>query len=281
LQGYCVKDPADPSGPCVPCKKASLSASQCGPKTFARKGGRENAAPHRRGQPLAKNITAAPNPIIETVHADSTDFLALPQLSVTYLFEAELGVVSSLHELLLQRNLPELGVDQSETLRQISVRVSSASIALEINEKFQNLRSTDAQLEGFRVSVVNPFDSDELSWPLLEWKDQTGTYGLAIFDIDEESDGCSYLVHYASPAMTSCGEGAKRLPALAWNVTDLSTLKTLFQATQHALGILRMPKADALRLYCHKTEQNILPEEYSLILRHANQKQSKAVANPF
>jgi len=190
----------------------------------------------------------------------------MPQLSVTHLFEAVWEDVSSLHDILLQRTLPELRADQSEMLRQISFRVSPASIALEINEKFQNIRSTDAQLEGFRVSVVNPFNSDEQSWPLLEWKDQGGTNGLAIFDIDEESAGCSYLVHYASPAIDSRGDRTQKLPALAWNVTDLSALKTLFQATQHALGVLQMPKSDALMLYCHKAEQGILPEEYVPLL---------------
>ena len=116
------------------------------------------------------------------------------------------------------------------------------------------------------MSVVNPFESDEQSWPLLEWKDQGGINGLAIFDIDKESDGCSYLVHYAPPAIPNFrGEETEKMPALAWNVANLSSLKTLFQVTQHALGILQMPESDALVLYCHKA-QAILPEEHSHIL---------------
>lgn len=172
----------------------------------------------------------------------------------------------SLHDLLLQRPLTDKGADRSELVQSISAR-TGPSIALQIVEEFERLRSNDRPLLGFRASIVYPFESDEESWPILEWKESDGTNGLAIFEADEDSlESYSYLVHYERSDTRNFEGRNGNMPTMAWKVTDMSVLKTLFQAMEHALGILKMPKSDALALYCHGAEGSVSdqPDEYAL-----------------
>jgi hypothetical protein len=42
-------------------------------------------------------------------------------------------------------------------------------------------------------------------------------------------------------------------------------LKNLFYAAQHALGVLAMPRDEALRLYCQGSDEACSHEEYCLL----------------
>ena len=106
------------------------------------------------------------------------------------------------------------------------------------------------QLTEFRASVVYPFTDNERFWPILEWREGDDSDGMAIFDVSDDPEGecsCSYIIHYGVGSENN-GSHWKRT-SLVWNVTSVDVLKTLFQVSQHALGILQMPKADALTLY--------------------------------
>lgn len=97
------------------------------------------------------------------------------------------------------------------------------------------------------------------SWPLLQWKRDNDDV-LVLFEVDEENSGiCSWLM---------CKMGEKdhlsRL-SLTWWVIDIATLKSLFQAAQHLLGIFEMPKNDALKLYGPSTAGDCPREEYSIL----------------
>lgn len=198
-------------------------------------------------------FNTSPTKVSDIVRTNSKGTL---QLAMAQLFEAVSADLGSLHNLLLQRDLPEIGSDKMTLFQQISSRVNRLEVAVQVMEKFQDL-SRDVQVKGFRVSVVYPFESDDQSWIILEWREEDGVNALAIFDVNEESDGCSYLVHYVSSVTTSARENGRNRPALIWNVADMPGLKTLFQAALHALGILKMPKSDALNVYCHGTVQSV------------------------
>ena len=122
----------------------------------------------------------------------------------------------------------------------------------------------------FRVSVVSPFTNDEQWWPILEWVDDHELNAIAIFDMNDEDETgrCNYILHYGAKKAAYDGEDAKgtwKSTSIAWKVTDFGVLKTLFQALQHALGILQLPKSDARQLYCDdNTDKHFTWEEYVL-----------------
>jgi hypothetical protein len=137
-----------------------------------------------------------------------------------------------------------------------------------INQELQShLSSRKATITRFRVSIISPFINNEQNWSILEWSEENGADGMAIFDVIDEggTSNCSYLLHYGVKSVPSTRgvEGWNRT-SIAWKVSDFGVLKTLFQALQHALGILQLPKADARKLYCNDNpDEQCTTEELS------------------
>lgn len=101
-------------------------------------------------------------------------------------------------------------------------------------------------------------DSTE-SWPLLQWKGDNEDV-LVLFEVDEENSGiCSWLM------CKKGGNGHLSRLSLTWCVIDITTLKKLFQAAQHLLGILEMPKNDAVKLYGPSNTSECPREEYAIL----------------
>jgi hypothetical protein len=110
---------------------------------------------------------------------------------------------------------------------------------------------------GCRARQVYPLTDSEQSWLLLEWV-EGNTDVICIFDIKDEADheSCSWLLH----CRTGKTDSEATSSSLHWSVTDISVLKTLFQVAQHVLGILEMPKEDAIQLYCESNEECSIQE---------------------
>ena len=109
-------------------------------------------------------------------------------------------------------------------------------------------------MTAFRVSVLFAFLDDDRSWPVVEWKQGTDTEFIALFHFDDtlcRPEVCSWLVHYGSGILPEPTDEARwTVTSIAWGVTDMSHLKTLFGAAQHFLGILEWSPKVALNLYC-------------------------------
>jgi hypothetical protein len=153
--------------------------------------------------------------------------------------------------------------DKSSVMECISSR-TGPEVAHNIDQELRkHIHLKFAQLVGLRASMVFPFADDEQSWLVLEWRESDGTEGVAIFDIDDGSDRYSYLIHYG------CGRGDPvegkhwKSSSIAWNVSDIPVLKTLFEASHHALGLLEMPKSDAVQLYCFNNSDTCNHKSYS------------------
>ena len=77
---------------------------------------------------------------------------------------------------------------------------------------------------------------------------------MALFHFDEKCRRpgvCSWLVHYGAGILSDrTNEARWTNTSIAWGVTDMSHLKTLFGAVQHFLGILEWSPEVALNLYC-------------------------------
>lgn len=134
-------------------------------------------------------------------------------------------------------------------------------IARTIDKTLQtHLQLREARITSFRASVIYSFPNDDKSWPMLEWGEDNGSQVLAIFALDDDDmpESCSYIMHSAhSGAQSWCPTD------LTFNVSDFAVMKTLFQAAQHVLGLLQMPKEDAVMLYCETHESSdYSTEEY-------------------
>jgi hypothetical protein len=173
--------------------------------------------------------------------------------------------VNLLHHCLSQSRVPEFNPERSTILEKIS-SCTGRTIGNAINDELQrHFNSRNAQVTEFRASAVYPFNDNEQFWPILEWREGDDSDGLAIFDMGEDLEGecprCSYIIHYGLGGEEN-GSRWKQT-SLVWNVTSIDVLRTLFQAAHHALGILQMPKADALTLYvANNKSQEYTVEEY-------------------
>lgn len=124
----------------------------------------------------------------------------------------------------------------------------------------------------FRALVIYHMTESRQSWPLLQWKED-GVDVIVIFDLDKEKpENCSWLMGRIT------GKGLSARVSLAWNVQDMSTLKTLFQAAQQLVGILEMPKNDAVKLYC-EGETDCSNEQYASFLVDSNLKDDRTCAS--
>jgi hypothetical protein len=140
----------------------------------------------------------------------------------------------------------------------------SISIAKSLWKHFEK---PEVHITAFRVSVLFALASDDRSWPVVEWKEDNDKELLALFHFDEvnpRSEVGSWLVHYGAGISTD--EARWSVTSIAWGVTDMSHLKTLFGAAQHFLGILEWDPQVALNLYCGVEPANPSEQEYVLLL---------------
>ena len=132
--------------------------------------------------------------------------------------------------------------------------------------------SVNQGITAFRPLIIYPMTDSGQWWPLLQWK-EGNTDVVAIFDMDEENPAnCSWLMG------KSTGKGLSTRTSLVWNVQDMAVLKTLFQAAQQLLGILEMPKNDAVKLYCGE-ETNCPSEQYAPFVADSNLKDDRTCAS--
>lgn len=119
-----------------------------------------------------------------------------------------------------------------------------------------------SEVQGFRVSLLFGFVNDDRSWPVIEWKQNNDKQFLALFHFDDRQPlvECSWLVHYGAGTFTQ--ETGWAETAVAWGVTDMSHLKTLFGAARHFLGVLEWDYEVALKLYCGIEGEGPSDQEY-------------------
>ena len=185
---------------------------------------------------------ALPPPVSEDLFAGLEDF------------KLHASSINKVHRRLVKQTLPEGPVNYETILKAISAWTTSERaliIARSLQERFGPL---GAQVTGFRVSILFAFRNDDRSWPVVEWKEGNDTELVALFHFDDNSQSpgvCSWLVHYATGISSDPSDEARwSKTSIAWGVTDMSHLKTLFGAAQHFLGILEWSPEVALNLYC-------------------------------
>ena len=170
----------------------------------------------------------------------------MPQFDVQSLLRV-ISVIEQLHSRSRQYELNSLLT--SPVLQVISEYVGPLT-AIAIYEVIQrNLAERNVNIASVRIRNVYPFSNHEPSWPMLEWTDNRGDEGLAIFAVEGcYGQRCSYIMHHGKH---SSEEDSWSGSTFSWAVTDFRIMKLLLLVAQHALGLLNLPKEMARRLYCH------------------------------
>jgi len=155
-----------------------------------------------------------------------------------------------IHSQLLQREIPEILCTALEGLHALYPGTNRANfISQTICASFQ---SPQTRIQALRASTMYSLKRDESPWPIVEWRDNTGVIGMAIFDFTDgnETDAGGWLMHVG----VGVGNGNEpgffwQQSRVDWSVQDMQVLKTLFLVAQHLSGILTLPKDDAILLF--------------------------------
>ena len=123
------------------------------------------------------------------------------------------------------------------------------------------VESRKSRITSMRATPVYLFNSEQTSWPMIEWTEMDNVWTLAIFhfeNVNQPEDG-SWLMHSGIPYAT---KGCWRRSRIDWNVADINHLGILFGVAQHALGVLEWQVEDTIELYNHISSQNYSINEY-------------------
>jgi hypothetical protein len=168
-----------------------------------------------------------------------------------------------LHQRLRQYELPDVQTRLSTLIEVISTQ-TGPDVGWTIHQALRrHLPSESSQITGFRVSVAYSFTNDDMICVMLEWREWTGVEVLAIFDVDPDDPGrYSYIMHYGMD-LKMMDEERWGSTSVLWNLSDMSDLRILLEATQHVLGILDLPGRDVEILYGGDRKRNCSTEAYA------------------
>lgn len=169
-------------------------------------------------------------------------------------FKLYASSINKLHRHLVIQPFPEGPVNYETIIKAISAWTTSEralAIAKSLEKYFETF---GVQATAFRVSILFAFHNDDRSWPIVEWKEGNDKEIIALYHFDDKSrytGVCSWLMHYGTGISSDPTNEARWTEAsIAWGITDISHLKTLFGAAHHFLGILKWSPEVALILYC-------------------------------
>ena len=177
-------------------------------------------------------------------------------------------MMDKLHRQMVKQPLEPQTADYNSILHAISAWTSPQHARTIADSLVKYFNDSGARATALRISVLFSFRNDDRMWPVVEWKEENGSELLALFHFDNphRHGVCSWLVHYGMGRLGN--EGGWRQTSLAWGVSDMSHLKTLFGAAQHFIGILKWDSALGEKLYCATelfgyTEEEYIPVESS------------------
>ena len=186
--------------------------------------------------------------------SSAVDFTTDGAINSPASFRKCVRVVDQLHREFRQSELPEFLGDHSALYPLIASRTHPL-VAATVDRNLRRHLHSKGQITGFRASVAYPFTSDDESWVILEWRENDGKEVMGIFDVDEDyPDICNYILHIGVGSKDGPVENRWNQTSLVWKVVDMSSLKSLFQAAQHVLGVLELPQTDARTLYCENSD---------------------------
>lgn len=123
------------------------------------------------------------------------------------------------------------------------------------------VQSRKSRITSMRATPVYLFNSEQTSWPMIEWTEIDNVWTLAIFhfeNVNQPQEG-SWLMHSGIPYAT---KRCWRRSRIDWNVADINHLKILFGVAQHALGVLEWQVEDVIELISQISSQNYSINEY-------------------
>jgi hypothetical protein len=122
------------------------------------------------------------------------------------------------------------------------------------------LRVRQTQMISLRATPVHLFNREK-SWWIVEWTECDETNVIVIFHFEEEPEQGSWLMHSGQVASTEDTPLRRwKKSRIDWNVANVQHLKTLFNVTQHMLGLLEWRFANTLEQLCQK--KGVILTEY-------------------
>jgi hypothetical protein len=180
-------------------------------------------------------------------------------------FKPYASAINKVHRRLTKQPLQETSIDYETIHKAISAWTTSERSTSIAKSLWKHFEKPEVHVTAFRVSILFAFVNDDRSWPVVEWKEGNDKELLALFHFDDahpRSEVGSWLVHYGAGISTD--EARWAVTSIAWGVTDMSHLKTLFGAARHFLGILEWDPPVALNLYCGIEPSDPSDQEYVL-----------------
>ena len=171
-----------------------------------------------------------------------------------------LTIVKQLHARLSMCLIQPSTVDHDSIYSAIAHWTTDEAAAVVSRCLEAHFKTTGSQVNAFRASVVFWFGTDEIFWPVIEWTEECGFEGLALFYLDQSApDVCSYMMHRAQK-----GESDKNIwsrESISWLIFDIYHLKSLFHAAKHLLGILNWDPRDVVKFYGQAKDNGLCDEE--------------------
>ena len=181
--------------------------------------------------------------------------------------------INKVHRHIIKQPLSEGPVNYEAIRKAISAWTTSERTLTIAKSLWQRFETPDVHVTAFRVSILFALPNDDRSWPVVEWKEDNDKELMALFHFDEKSrcpGVCSWLVHYGAGILSDpTDEDRWTETSIAWGVTDMSHLKTLFGAAQHFLGILEWSPEVVLNLYCAIEPTTCSQTEYVLLILYS------------
>lgn len=172
------------------------------------------------------------------------------------------SALEALHELVSSNPLDPIQTDLSAMVNEIAA-FTTRDTAERIACSFQ--QQGPVEISGFRASIIYSFTNDDCAWPVVEWREQSGTEVLAICYVEDDAEVCSWLMHFGAGEGSDGKTWAKTW--ISWSVRNMGHLKSLFGAARHLLGVLGWSVDDMLKLYCRQDLEGTSMKEYALSKR--------------
>ena len=196
------------------------------------------------------SVTTTPSELkVEPDTSDRRDLIAIVLEQLNY----AASTIQNLHLEVARKPIPESKTDYEGMLEKVAVWNSPEVTRRIMCSLMRHFHATNTRVTRFRASIIFSLTNDECAWPIVEWKDEDNTEVITIFYVDDTapSDVCGWLMHYGGGIHEDPKEDVRwEKTSIVWSVRDMDHLKSLFEAAQHLLGILKWPTEDMLRLYC-------------------------------
>ena len=111
-------------------------------------------------------------------------------------FKNYLMVVKQLYARVCMKPIQSSTVEYDSIFAAIARWTTDEAAAIISQWLHMHFQTSGVQINAFCASVVFWFGTDEIFWLVIEWTEESGIEGLALFYLDQsDANICSYIIH--------------------------------------------------------------------------------------